>query len=109
MNKLSKPKYYFRFRFSLKFYTRNNINIPDFMVVLEAEISHASHNTPVLTCRLRVFASLLHTQLVKFNLASGLGSPLTQNFKANLDFQSNFTFDIFLWFYFGIIYILCLK
>ena len=64
---------------------------------------------PVRWCRLRGFASLSHTKLVKSNLISVLGSPLAQNFKANPNFQSNFTFDNFLLFYFGIIYILCLK
>ena len=51
---------------------------------------------PVRWCRLRGFASLLDTKLVKSNLISVLGSPLAQNFKANPNFQSNFIFDNFL-------------
>ena len=90
-----KPKYYCRFGFSLKFYTRNNLNMPEYIGCFRSRDFACESVYPVLRCRSKVFASLLHTQLAECNLTSGLVSPLAQNFKANPNFQSNFTFDNF--------------
>ena len=83
MKKLSKPKFYCRFGFSLKFCTRNILNITEYMYLPISRDFICEPQSPLLWCRFRVFASLLHTLLVKNYVTGGLGLTLAQNFKAN--------------------------